>query len=118
MLSLKTRAGALLASCAVAILFSVPAIGQALWCDDKAVSSDGGTVQVTAHASFSSSPQTVSVSYGTEGPAYSGPSSVVIPAGVTTYSFPVSVGAGNVDDTVTVVMQGSTVYGGTTIWLE
>jgi hypothetical protein len=118
MLSRKTRMGAYVAACAVAALLAIPAVGQALWSDDESVSPDGGLVQVTAYASASSAPQTVSVSYDTDGPSFDGPDEVVIPAGSTSVTFPVEVGAGFPGQSVWVGAFGSSVITATTIWLE
>jgi hypothetical protein len=118
MLSRKTGLGAFFASCAVAAFLAIPALGQALWCDDRAVHQDGGDAAVTAYAPASSSPQTVEVYYYSEGPAIDGPTEVVIPAGATSADFDVSVGAGYSGETVWVGMYGAESEGWCCIWLE
>jgi hypothetical protein len=115
MLSPKTRIGAYIASCAVAALLSVPSVGQALWSDDESVASDGGEVTITAYGSPDS---TVELAYDTDGPDYSGPESVTIPAGESSVSFDVEVGAGWWGQSVWVGMSSDTTLGACTIWLE
>jgi hypothetical protein len=118
MLSRKTRIGALIASCAVAAFLAIPAVGQALWCDDRAVHQDGGDTAVTAYANPSGSAQAVELVYYSDGPAVDGPSEIVIPAGEYAADFNVSVGAGYSGETVWVGMFGPDSEGWCCIWLE
>jgi hypothetical protein len=118
MLSLKTRIGAFVAAAAVAAALAIPAVAQALWCDDRAVHSDGEVVSMSAYANPSSAPQVVPVDYYSDGPSVSGPSTVVIPAGASSVDYTVTIGAGNPGETVWVGSSSSAIFYSTTFWVE
>jgi hypothetical protein len=118
MLSRQTRFSAYLAACAVAAMLAVPAVSQALWSDDESVSPDGGTVMVTAYGGVPGSAENVPVSYDTDGPSFDGPTTVVIPAGRSSVTFPVEVGPGFPGESVWVGASSGSTFSVTNIWVE
>jgi hypothetical protein len=118
MLSRKNRFVALLATSAVAAALALPAFAQALWIDETYVDPSGGVVPIAVHADSKSTSQTVTISYDSDGPAVSGPSSITLPAYSTSANFNVTVGPGESNSTVWVGMKGPTTQGACYIYVN
>ena len=103
-----------------AALLVIPAFAQAIWSDYRVedASAEPQTVPVTAYAGQSSNPQTITVSYYSDGPTVMVPQTVVVPAGQTSVTFNVAVGPTAVGDAVMFSFYGPTTNGGLDIYFD